>query len=550
MEEQIQIKIEDRIYKVTKGTTLEELLYLEQKKHRYPILIAKVNNSLKELNYKIMKDKKIEFYDLTESAGNRVHTSGLKFVLIVAIKELLGEDKNIRIEHSLDKGIYIEADFKVDEKTVKDIEEKMREIIQEDRPITKVTVEKEDAINYFKEMKDEAKVGVIKYNVNSYINLYKLGDYYNYFYNKMPISTRVLQAFELNYVDNRGFMLRFPTVYINDKIPEYTHHKNMFEVFNACRKWNALMNINNAPDLNKIVSNSNIEELIRISENKLNSEFLEIAKDIVKRKEAKIILMAGPSSSGKTTSSKKLCMALKTLGKMPYAISMDDYFVEREETPIGKDGKPDYESLEAIDLKLFDSQIASLLAKENVKIPTYNFITGKKEYKKYLQLNEQNILIIEGIHALDNRILKNIPKENKYKIYTSALTELNIDNHNRVSTTDNRLLRRIIRDNKTRGHNVEHTLAGWHSVRVGEENYIFPYQDEADYTLNTALLYEIGVLKTYVEPLLYSVEKESPYYAEAKRLIDFLRNFLPITADAIPQDSILREFIGGSCYTE
>lgn len=550
MEEQINVIINNQNYKITKGTTLEELLYLEQKKHRYPILVAKVNNSLKELNYKIMKDKKIEFYDLTEPAGNRAHTSGLKFVLIVAIKELLGEDKNIRIEHSLDKGLYIEADFQVDEKIVKDIEIKMREIIEEDRPITKVTVEKEDAISYFEEIGDTSKAEVIKYNVNTYINLYKLGDYYNYFYNKMPISTRVLQAFELNYVDKTGFMLRFPTVYVNDKIPEYHHHKNMFEVFNKCREWNTLMHINNAPDLNKIVSNSNIDELIRICENKLNNEFLEIAREIVKRKEAKIILMAGPSSSGKTTSSKKLCMALKTLGKMPYALSMDDYFVEREETPLGKDGKPDYECLEAIDLKLFDTQISCLLKKENVNIPTYNFITGKKEYKKFLQLNDNNILIIEGIHALDNRVLQNIPKENKYKIYTSALTELNIDNHNRVSTTDNRLLRRIVRDNKTRGHNVEHTLAGWHSVRLGEENYIFPYQDEADYTLNTALLYEIGVLKTYVEPLLYSIEKESPYYAEAKRLIDFLRNFLPITADAIPQDSILREFIGGSCYKD
>ena len=550
MEENINVLINGNEYTIKKGSSLKEISRLVQKDYRYPILVAKVNNSLKELTYEITKNKEIEFQDLTMSFGSRAHTSGLVFVLIVAIKELLGEDKNIRVEHSLDKGLYIEANFKLNETIIENIASKMHEIITEDRTIKKVTVEKADATNYFKQINDQSKAEIIKYNNNSYINLYKLGDYYNYFYNKMPISTKYLNYFELTYVNENGFMLRFPTIFYNDKIPKYTHHKNMFRVFNECKEWNALMHMNDAPDLNKIVSSGKIDELIRICENKQNGEFLDIAREIVKRKEVKIVLMAGPSSSGKTTSSKKLCMALKTLGKTPSTISMDDYFVEREETPLGENGKPDYECLEAIDLKLFDEQIASLLKEEIVRIPTYNFITGKKEFKKDLKLTENDILIIEGIHGLDDKILTNIPKEKKYKIYTSALTELNVDNHNRVSTTDNRLLRRIVRDNKTRGHNVEHTLNGWHSVRLGEEKYIFPYQDEADYNLNTALLYEIGVLKTYVEPLLYSVEQDSPYYAEAKRLLDFLRNFLPIPADAIPQDSIIREFIGGSCFKD
>ena len=260
--------------------------------------------------------------------------------------------------------------------------------------------------------------------------------------------------------------------------------------------------------------------------------------------------MAGPSSSGKTTSSKKLCMALKTLGKNPAVLSMDDYFVDRDETPLDKNGKPDFECLEAVDLKLFDDQIEKLLSGEPTLVPTYNFVEGKKEYKREITLGENDLLVIEGIHALDNKILVNIPNEKKFKIYVSALTELNIDNHNRISTTDNRLLRRIVRDSKTRGKDVEYTLARQHSVRLGEEKYIFPFQDEEDYILNTALLYEIGVLKTYVEPLLYAVHSDSPHYPEAKRLIDFLRNFLPIPADAIPQDSVLREFIGGSCFKE
>ena len=260
--------------------------------------------------------------------------------------------------------------------------------------------------------------------------------------------------------------------------------------------------------------------------------------------------MAGPSSSGKTTTSRKLRMFLESFGLHPKVLSMDDYFIEREDTPRDEEGKPDYECLEAIDLKLFDKQIEELLKGKTITIPTYNFSLGKKEFNSEMTLEKEDILLIEGIHALDSKILTNIPRAKKYKIYISALTELNIDNHNRVSTTDNRLLRRIIRDNRTRNNNVEYTLKSWDSVRKGEEKYIFPYQDDADFTFNSALIYEIGVLKTYVEPLLYSVPQDSSYYEEAKRLIEFLRLFLPIPSDVIPQDSILREFIGGSCFHE
>lgn len=550
MEEKINILINGNQYQVKKGSTLEEISKSVQKDYKYPILIAKVNNTLKELSYKVNKYKEIDFYDLTKPFGNRAHVNGLVFILLVAIKELYGKDKDIIVDHSLDKGFYIESNFDINEEKIAQIKSKMQEIIAENRELKKVIVDRMEAIKYFKGVNDLSKVEIIKYNTNSYITLYRLGSYYDYFYNKMALSTGYLKSFELNYIQENGFMLRFPTTYINDKIPDYVHHEDMFKVFSECQEWNKLMNIENASDLNKIVSSGNIDELIRICENKQNSEFIEIANRIVKNSSAKVVLMAGPSSSGKTTSSKKLCMALKSLGKTPAVLSMDDYFVERGETPLDENGKPDFECLEAVDLKLFDEQIESLLKGEKTTVPTYNFITGKKEYKREITLKKDDILVIEGIHGLDNKILNNIPSKKKYKIYVSALTEINIDNHNRVSTTDNRLLRRIVRDSKTRGKNVDYTLTNWPDVRKGEEKYIFPYQDEEDYILNTALPYELGVLKTYVEPLLYAVEPESPYYPEAKRLIDFLRNFLPIPADAIPQDSVLREFIGGSCFKD
>lgn len=427
----------------------------------------------------------------------------------------------------------------------------MESIIKADMPITKVTIDRIEAINYFESINDYTKAGVMKYNTNNYITLYRLGNTYNYFYNLMAPSTERLKDFDLTYIKENGFILRFPTIYINNTIKEYEHHPNMFEVFKEYREWAKIMNIENSVDLNRIVSTGKINDLIKIDETLQSNRLLSVAKEInSKKNKIKIVLVAGPSSSGKTTSSRKLCMFLQSFGLNPKVISMDDYFVEREETPLDENNKPDYECLEAMDLKLFDKQMATLLKGEKVKVPTFNFALGKKEYKHELQVGEKDIIVIEGIHALDNKILTNIPREKKFKIYISALTELNMDDHNRISTTDNRLLRRIIRDNRTRGYSVEYTLKIWDSVRRGEEKYIFPFQDEADYTINSALIYEIGVLKTYVEPLLYSISNDSPYYEEAKRLIDFLRLFLPIPADAIPQDSILREFIGNSYFHE
>lgn len=544
----IKITINDKEFYVKRKTTLAEIVNEFQSNYHHPILIAKVNNTLKELNYEITKPKNIEFLDLTSREGNKIHVNALIFILVVSIKELYGAKYDIRVQHSIDKGLYIETNFEITEKRLNDIKEKMNKIIAEERPITKLNVDRLEARDYFSKIGDKAKVNILKYTTNTYITLYKLGEYYDYFYTKMPINTKQVPEFDLTYLQNNGLVLRFPTVYINNQIKDYENHPNMFRVFNECHDWGELMHIKNAADLNALVSTGKVEELIRISETKQSNELLQLAEKIYNNKDLKIVLLAGPSSSGKTTTSKKLCMFLRSFGVNPAVISMDDYFVEREETPLNEEGKPDYECLEAVDLKLFDNQIEKILKGEEVVTPTYNFLTGNKEYNNKIKLGNSDVLVIEGIHALDKRVLTNISKNKIFRIYISALTELNIDNHNYISTTDNRLLRRIIRDNKTRGHGVQRTISTWPDVRSGEEKYIFPYQDNADYTFNSALIYEIGVLKTYAEPLLYAVDPSDSCYEEAKRLINFLGFFLPIPADAIPKDSILREFVGGSFF--
>lgn len=551
MIEAIDVLINKKHYQLTKGITLEEISKEFQKDFKYPILLGKVNNKLKELNVQVKEDAEIEFLDLTSREGNRSYISGLTYILIYAVKKLYGEKKNIIVQHSIDKGIYFKTNFKLTEEKLEQIKSMMKTISDKDMPITRVTVDRMEAMKYFSSIGDLSKVGVMTYNTDSYITLYRLGKYYNYFYGVMPTTTKKLNSFDLTYINEDGFVLRFPTVYINDQIKPYKHHPHMFEVFKECRDWAKIMNVENSVQLNKFISKGKINDLIRIDETLQSNRLLTLAKSInSKRDQIKVVLLAGPSSSGKTTTTRKLCMYLESFGLHTKVISMDDYFVDREETPIDKNGNPDYECLEAMDMNLFDEQIEKLLKKEEVKVPTYNFTLGKKEFKNTMKLDDNNILLIEGIHALDPKILTNIKRDKKYKVYLSALTELNMDDHNRVSTTDNRLLRRIIRDNRTRNYPVENTLKSWASVRAGEEKYIFPFQDEADFTFNTALIYEIGVLKTYVEPLLYSVSTDSKYYEEAKRLINFLRLFLPIPADAIPQDSILREFIGGSCFHE
>lgn len=545
----IKIIVLNEEIEIPKGMTLLDISKMYQDRFKYPIVLAKVNGQYLELSYKVDRPVDITFYDLTDRLGNRTYLSGLVFLTVFSVKELFGSSEDIVVAHSIDKGIYINTTFELTEAKLEELKNKMLEVVKLGFDITKLNVSRMEAMEYFEKIHDEPKAGIMKYNTNTYVTLYRLGNLYNYFYSYMPTNTSFLSHFELTYLNDHGFVLRYPTVYIHDKIKEYEHHPHMFDVFKECRDWAKVMGIENVVELNNVVSKGRIGDLIRIDETLQSNRLLQAAREIFNKKDRiKIILIAGPSSSGKTTMCNKLRMYLQSFGLNPKMISMDNYFVEREETPKNEQGEYDYESLKAIDLDLFNEQIEKLLNKEAVITPTYNFLLGAKQFKQELKLEENDILMIEGIHGLNREVLTNIPKENKYKIYISALTELNMDNHNRISTTDNRLLRRMVRDHRTRGYSVEETLKNWPNVRMGEEKYIFPYQDEADFTFNSALIYELGVLKTYVEPLLYSVEPDSAYYEEAKRLINFLRIFLPIPSEAIPGDSLLREFIGGSCF--
>ena len=542
----IKVNVNNLDMTIPKGTTLFDLSKKFSSDYRYEIILAKVDGIYHELTDTINKECKIEFYDLMDRGANNVYLNGLIFLTLYSFKKIF--NNNIIVRHSLDKGLYIETPIKITELDIKNLNNKMMEVVRESLPITRTTVGRLDAINYYNSINYKVKSELLKYNTASYVTLYKLGNLYDYFYSLMPINTNQLSHFALTYLNENGFVLRFPTIYMESGIKEFEERKNLYNLHNDSRKWAKSLNLVNSVDLNKKVSSGHIEELIRVDEIMKNNQLMELAKNIVSKPNAKIVLLAGPSSTGKTTTTNKLTLCLKSIGKKPVMLSMDDFFKEREETPKDNEGNYDFECLEAVDLDLFEETINKLIHNEEVKLPTFNFIEGKKEYNTTLKLEEDNLLLIEGIHALNPKVLAGVSKDNKITVYLSALNELNVDDHVRISTTDNRLLRRIVRDNRTRGRSVEVTLEGWDKVREGEEKYIFPYQDNADYTFNTAMIYELGVLKTYVEPLLYSVEVDSPYYNEALRLINFLRVFLPISPESIPDDSILREFIGGGCF--
>ena len=394
------------------------------------------------------------------------------------------------------------------------------------------------------------KVNALKYISNTYVNLYNLDSIYDYFYGKLATNTGVIDDFKLEFINENGFVVNYPDVYNPEITLDYVHHKMLFDKFYEYNNWCSNQGIRNGSDLNRVVSTGKIDELIRISEAYYNSQLENIANTILNmQKKPRLILMAGPSSSGKTTTSKKLQMYLKLKGIKTVQISVDNYFVNRVDNPKDENGEYDYESLYAIDITLFNKHLNKLLNGEKVLTPRYDFITGEKYYKDdYLQVDDDTIFIIEGLHSLNDELTLSIERNLKYKIYISPLTQLNIDNHNRIHTSDIRRLRRIIRDNRTRGYNATSTLSMWKKIREGEEKWIFPFQDDADIIVNSALLYELGVLKTYVEPLLFSVSEDALEYPEALRLINFLRNFLPIPSEAIPKDSVLREFIGESCY--
>ena len=548
MLENIDVIVNGKKVTIKKGITFLELSKMYDDEFLHKIILARVDSDYHELSDQIYKPCNIEFLDLTDSYANRVYLNGLIYLINYCFGELFGNKNHLLTRHSADKGLYIECTGKLTRDMIIDLESKMNEVVKDNLRIHKVTILREDAIKYFNEIKDYNKAGLLEYITNTYVNLYRIGNIYNYMFSLMPTETSVLNEFRLTYLNEEGFILRYPTVHNNGEIPKYKHHPKLFEVFKYSKDMCKKVNLETSVDLNKIISDNMISDLIKINETVYSASLLQTAWSISENKKVKFVLVAGPSSSGKTTTTRKLSMYFRCFGLVPKVLSMDDFFVEREDTPKKENGEYDFECLNAVDLKLFNSTMDKLLKGENVKIPTFNFITGKKEFKQAMKLEENDILLIEGIHCLNPSILDNINPVHKVKIYLSALTEINIDKDNRIPTTDNRLIRRLIRDYYHRGYNPEETLKLWENVRSGEEVNIFPYQDEADYTINTGLVYEFPVLKVYAMPLLYKVKKDSVYYEDAKRLIRLLDIFLPVPSEQIPNDSILREFIGGSYF--
>lgn len=545
----IKVSVTGMEIEVSRGTSFLEISKMFDSHDKRKPILAKVNGKYLELSEIANNLDEIEFVDLTNSVANRVYLNGLIFLLNYAFNEIYHGKNIVTVKHSADKALCVETSEKITKEELLAVEKKMLSVVEANLPISKITVLKTEAIDYFNKVKDFKKARLLLYMTSTYVHLYKMGNMYNYIFSKMPSETSCLNEFKLTYLDDDEFVLQFPTLYINDKIKEYHHHEKLFEVFRQSKEWGKIMHIETASDLNDVVASGHIDDLIRISETLMNNQILDQVKEIKRsNNKVKIILMAGPSSSGKTTSCSKLAMYLHSFGLTPRMISMDNFFKDRVDTPKKPNGEYDFESLAAIDLKLFNKTIKDLLDGKKVKMPIFDFYAGEKKFKDELVMNKTDILLIEGIHALNPKLLPDIPKENKYKVYLSPLTAVNIDKDNRMSTTDNRLLRRMIRDNRTRGYNVSQTLDLWDDVREGEEKYIFAYQDEADYVFNTSLIYEFCVLKTYVLPLLYSVTPDDPNYSEAVRLMKVLNVFLPVPSEAIPADSILREFIGGSCF--
>ena len=532
-----------------KGIKLKEIINILKEEYPNDIISTKYNSSI--INYEdiINKSGTLSLYDINTKQGNKIYERGLLYLFEVSALEVLGKDTKIIVKYSLDKGIFCKIDKNINTTDITNIKKIMKDKVKASLPFTKIETTRNEAIEYFKSIKREDKVRNLFYNISEFVTLYKLEDTYNYIIGDLPNNTSVLKYFDLSLIEGKGIVVRFPSIYDNSKVLKYTHHDNYFNSLEEYSEWGNKLNINNLGELNDYISNSNSGNLIQLSEIMQDYKLLNIAEEIVLNKDDyKVILLSGPSSSGKTTTSMKLSLYLKSLGLNPTHLSMDDYFLERDETPLGPNGKPDFESLNALDIKLFDSQISKLLKGTKVTVPTFNFISGKKEYKRTIQMQKNDILIIEGLHALNENILKNIPKKNKFKVYISPLTYLNIDDDNRISMTDLRLLRRIVRDNRTRGYSPSTTLNNWEDVRKGEEKYVFPYQDNANVMFNTSLAYELGVLKTYVEPLLYTVKADDPEYLTARRLLELLKCVLPISSESVPQISIIREFIGGSYF--
>jgi uridine kinase len=541
----------DSYLKYYRGTTLQEIAEDQNITLRSRVLGALVNNELQHLRFEIFHPKTIEFIDITHPDGMRMYIRSLSFLLYDAIEKTLPGTK-LRVEHSVSNGVYCELDGN-EEITVEEVSrivEYMQEQVQQDIPFKYVQKETEKIIKLFSKFGFEDKIGLLKSRGQCYSSYYELNDSIGSFYGYLVPSTGYLQVFDVNKYYN-GILLQIPKRFEPETVEDLIIQNKMFEIFQEYGNWNKVLKITNIHDLNCLQEENKSERLIKVSEALHEKKIAQIADMIAERKESiRIILISGPSSSGKTTFSKRLAIQLMVAGLKPKTLSLDNYFVDREHTPLDDNGDYDFEALEALDINQFNQDLSLLLKGEKVQMPTFSFEKGKRFYDgTEMRLNKDQLLVIEGIHGLNPQLTHSIPDAFKFKIYASALTSINIDDHNRIPTTDNRLIRRIIRDYRYRNYSAAETLGRWQSVRRGEDKHIFPYQEKADIMFNTALLYEFAVLKHYAEPILLEVASNKPEYAEAKRLLYFFRYFKHMNDKNIPPTSIIREFLGGSSFT-
>ena len=546
---QIRCKNNKKSQKVEIGSTLFDIFSAFDLKMTHGPVSARVNNKVEGMHYRVYNSKDVEFLDMTSLSGSRAYTRTLFFVLCKAVQDIYPAT-DVVIDIPVSNGFYVDIRLgrPVVDEDVNIIRRRMQEIIDARMPIRRFTVPTEEAVALFQEKGDVEKVKLLKTSGSIYTTYYKIGDYVDYYYGTLLTNTSQLYLFGLEkYYD--GMLLRIPSLKNPDVLGEMTRQDKMFEIFKEHHRWQSILGIRTVGDFNQAIDANHSTDIINISEALQEKKIAKIAEEIASRKGVKLVLLAGPSSSGKTTSCKRLSIQLAVNGLKPLQISLDDYFVDREKTPKDASGEYDYESIYALDLDLINEQFNALFRGEEVELPKYDFQSGKsKKSGNKLKMNDNNVLVVEGIHALNPELTAHIPQEQIFRVYASALTTILLDNHNYIPTTDNRLLRRIIRDYKYRGVSAQETIHRWPSVRAGENKWIFPFQENADAMLNTAMLYELAVIKMQAEPLLQQVPENCEEYAEAYRLLKFLKYFKGIPYNNLPPTSLLREFLGGSSF--
>lgn len=547
-----QVKVGSEILEYPRGTTYRVIAEDVQKNYRYPIVLVTVNGRLRELHKRLDRDCTLNFVTLAEDIGHKTYQRSLTLLLLKAVYHVGGHDRieKVVVHYSMGSGYYItiRGEVRPDQEFLDRVKSFMMELVEKKIPIMKKNVGTQEAREKFRSYGMLDKEKLFRYRRVSRVNLYELDGFEDYFYGFMTSDTGYLKYFDLRPYED-GFVLVFPEMSDPEKLPELVFSRKVFQVQKKSEEWGEKFGIDTVGALNEKICEGNSHQMLLIAEAMQEQKIAELAGEIAKRRGVKFVMIAGPSSSGKTTFCNRLSIQLSAHGLVPHPISLDNYYRNRTDTPRDENGEYDFECLEALDLQLLDQDLNTLLSGGEVELPYYNFKTGKREYKgKYLKLGEEDILVMEGIHGLNERLSRCIPRESCYKVYISALTQLNVDEHNRIPTTDGRLIRRMVRDHRTRATSARETIAMWHKVRRGEEKYIFPFQDSADFVFNSALIYELSVLKLYAEPLLFQIPEDVPEYQEAKRLLKFLDYFVGVPSEAIPTNSILREFVGGSCF--